>query len=109
MPITRRQRGDVVILDLTGWFDEEDHGLDAIAVDVLATTGKLLLNLSGVTFVDPGSVHRLFRVERLYGPNNGTLKLTSAPADVREVLDLTDVTRVIEIYDTEDKAIKSFA
>ena len=111
MPITHRLRSDVVVLDFVDPLGEGDFKeLHGHAVEVLGgAQGRLVLNLSRTSLTDRKAVDHLGRVAKLYFDNSGKLKLASVSPEARRVLDDDGLTVAVNIYDTEDKAIKSFA
>jgi anti-sigma B factor antagonist len=65
---------------------------------------RLVLDLSGVDFIDSiglglivGLVHRL-------RPHDGSLAVAAPSTQVRHVFDVTQLVRVVALYDTEDAA-----
>jgi len=107
-----RKSGDVAIEDLHGTitFGEGEFGVrDAVRHALDGGAKKILLNFAGVTAIDSSGVGALVG-SHVESQNRGAkLKLEQLPMKVRDVLMMTKLITVFEIYETEDQAIKSFA
>jgi anti-sigma B factor antagonist len=111
MKVTTRVIGDVTILDLKG---KITIGLGDIAlrnaVQEAISSGaqKILINLKDVSTIDSSGVGELVSAYTT-ATNRGTkLKLTSLPDKVADILHITQLITVFDVYDTEDEALKSF-
>ncbi len=100
MPITVTSRDSAVTIALSGEIDH--HGAremmaqltDAIAERLPA---RLVLDLSGVTFMDSSGIAVLLRALRQMRQIGGTLQVTNIPAQARRVLDAAGVGRLITL------------
>jgi anti-sigma B factor antagonist len=106
-----REHGDVTIVDLKGRIIEGESG-DAINETLAGCSRggrkKILLNLSGVKSIDSVGIGEVSQAYITFTSNGGVIKLVNAAPDVREILELTGVTEVIDLHDSEDSAIESF-
>ncbi len=73
------------------------------------TTGKirLLLNLSEVTFIDSSGLGAIISALRRVGVK-GDVKLCCVSDQIMEMLRLTRLDKVLEIFDSEETGIASF-
>jgi anti-anti-sigma factor len=60
----------------------------------------VILDLSGVTLCDSTGLSALIRLHRRAGAAGGQLRLAGVQPQVRRVLEITDLTRLLAIYDT---------
>lgn len=108
MHVEVRAAGDVVIVDLQG---KLTAGLgDQIlrdTVDELLAEGKrkILLNLSGVTFIDSAGVGELVASLRTAKRFGAALKLLSVGEKVHASLFISRLLPVFEIFDDEKSAL----
>ena len=111
MPITHRMQSGVVILELIEPVNDGDFNqLHRHAVDALdGFGGRLVVNLSRTSLVDHMELSNLRQVGVFYYHNGGRPTLAAPSPEARRVLDNEKFSNFFDIYDTEDKAIKSFA
>jgi anti-sigma B factor antagonist len=112
MNVTKRQSGNVTILDLKGkiTIGAGDIALrDSVQEALNAGSTNVLLNLSGVTTIDSSGVGELVSSYTRATGRGAKLKLTNIPAKVTDVLTITQLITVFDVYDTEDEAVASFS
>ena len=76
----------------------------------LVAKGKkqIVLNLAGVTYIDSGGLGTLVGLYTTARNAGGSIKLASLTPRVGDLLQVTKLLTVFDVYDTEDKAIKAF-
>jgi anti-sigma B factor antagonist len=89
-------------------FGEEATELRETLKKLLASTRKLILNLSGVSYIDSGGLGTLVGVYSSARPSGADIKLTGLGQRLRDVLQITKLVTVFEVYDTEQQAIAAF-
>ncbi len=103
---------DITILDCSGkiTLGEETMMLRNTVTDVLQKGArKILFNLSGVTYIDSAGVGELVR-SYVTGQNAGAqIKLLGLTGKLREVLVITKIITIFEVFDNETAAVLSFA
>jgi len=100
MPITVTSRDSALTIALSGEIDH--HGAremmsqldDAIAARLPV---RLVLDMSGVTFMDSSGIAVLLRARQQMKQIGGTLRVTAIPAQARRVLDAAGVGRLITL------------
>lgn len=97
-----------VILRLGGELDM--HTAEAFrraAEDALERHGtyRLVVNLAGVSFIDSSGLGALLGRYRRIAQRQGKLALVAPPENVRAMLELSGVFKVIPVYDSEQKAL----
>jgi len=103
--------GDVTILELRGQLKEDgDIPLPEIVANLVRRgRQRLVLDLGGVTHIDSTGVGlvaaKYLTVRRL----GGDLKLLHLTPRATQLLTITKLSRVFEIFDEEDQAVRSFA
>ena len=69
---------------------------------------NILLDLSGVTTIDSSGIGELVGSYTTVTNRGGKLKLLHLPAKLNELLHVTQLITVFEVYENEDEALKSF-
>jgi anti-sigma B factor antagonist len=111
MKINVRKRDDVTILDLQG---KITIGVGDVAVrnavqDALGNGAtKLVINMKDVTTIDSSGVGELVSSYTTAINRGAKLRLENLPAKVSDILHITQLITVFDVFDTEDEAIKSF-
>ena len=112
MNITIRENNGVTVIDLSGRLTLGD-GPAILREDIrrLLEEGKtrLLLNLAGVTHLDSAGMGLLVGAYATVSRSGGQLKLSNLTSRVKDLLIITKLCTVFEIYDDEASAIASFA
>jgi anti-sigma B factor antagonist len=111
LSISERQAGDVAILDLTGEI-RMGEGSTALRNSIrgLVADGnkKLLLNLGGVTYIDSSGIGELIANYTTASKGGGQLKLLNLTDKVQDLLVITKLLTVFDVYDSETEALGSF-
>jgi len=111
LSIKQRQAGDVAILDLEGEVRIGDSATALrSAIRELVTNGnrKILLNLAGVRYIDSSGIGELIANYTTVGRSGGHLKLLSLTDKVQDLLVITKLLTVFDVYDAEAEALSSF-
>ena len=82
---------------------------EVIANAVNAGKTNILLDLSGVTTIDSSGIGELVGSYTTVTNRGGKLKLLHLPAKLNELLHVTQLITVFEVYESDDEAVKSFA
>lgn len=108
---TNRQADGVTILDLNGRLvlGEATAALRETLQD-LVTRGqkKVLLNLGGVSYIDSSGLGTLVSGFTTLTNQQGQLKLLNLTKKVQDLLQITKLLTVFEVYEDEVAAVKSF-
>ncbi|HTQ80256.1 MAG TPA: STAS domain-containing protein [Thermoanaerobaculia bacterium] len=111
MKLSTRQREGITILDLEGKITIGSGDLELRnAVQQALSDGaqKILVNLAKVTTIDSSGVGELVSSYATATGRGAKLKLVNLPAKVQDVLTITQLITVFDVYDTEDEAVASF-
>ena len=111
MEIAQRQVGDVTVLDVSGKITStESDGRLKEKVTGLVTEGhkKLVLNLSGVSFVDSSGLGETVACYTTAKGKGGEVKLVGAGERIKNLLVMTKLITVFDSHDKLDDAIAAF-
>ncbi len=111
MTVRERQIDDVTVIDVTGRITEEDGAvLLCQTVRQLAQGGrtKLLLNLLDTPYIDSAAMGEIVCGYTTATRLGGVMKLLHARGRVRDLLAVTRLTTVFELFDSEPEAVASF-
>ena len=90
-------------------FGEEAADLRERVKEMLATIRQIVLNLGGVSYIDSGGLGTLVGLYTSARAAGGEIKLANLTQRVRDQLQITKLVTVFEVFDSEEKAIESFA
>lgn len=109
--INQRQAGDVTILDMDGEVRIGDSSTalrGSIRNLVAGGNKKILLNLRGVKYIDSSGIGELIANYTTVGRSGGQLKLLNLTDKVQDLLVITKLLTVFDVYDNEAEALASF-
>jgi len=101
----------VMVVDCSGRlvFGEESASLRDIVKKLLAQSPKVVLNMHDVTHVDSGGLGTLVSLYTTARNAGGAVKLAKLSQRVGDLLQITKLLTIFDVYDDEVKAAKSFA
>lgn len=111
LELNQRQAGDVSILDLSGEVRIGDSSTalrGAIRSLVAGGNNKILLNLAGVKYIDSSGIGELIANYTTVGRGGGQLKLLNLTDKVQDLLVITKLLTVFDVYESESEALSSF-
>ncbi|MBO0720224.1 MAG: STAS domain-containing protein [Blastocatellia bacterium] len=112
MTISERNSGGVTILDVEGkiLLGEGDVQLKRKIDELIERNEKLLLlNLANVPYMDSGGLGEVVRSYTTVKRAGGDLKLVNATKRINDLLTITKLITVFEVFDDEASAVNSFA
>ena len=100
----------VTVVTCTGRivFGDEANALRDNLKKQLMGTKRVVLNLSGVSYIDSGGLGTLVGVYSSARSAGADIKLTGLGQRLRDVLAITKLATVFEVYDSEQQAIAAF-
>ena len=110
--INERRAGDVTVLDLKG---RVRAGGTTVALHKSIRTliqeekTLILLNLSGVTYMDSCGLGELIASHVTLQRKGGAMKLLQLTESLRELMSVTKLLDVFDVHETESEALVSFA
>jgi anti-sigma B factor antagonist len=111
LKLSVRQVGDVAVIDAAGRMTLGEGSSDfRDKVRELATSGRkqILLNLADVNYIDSSGIGELVSSFTTISAAGGSLKLLNLTKRVQDLLQITKLYTVFEIFDDEAAAIRSF-
>jgi anti-sigma B factor antagonist len=110
--LSNRQVGDVTVVDATGriTLGEGASTLRDTMRDLTAKgSKKLLLNLSEVSYIDSSGIGEMVSSFTTVTNHGGQLKLLGLSKRVKDLLQITKLYTVFEVFEDEASAVRSFA
>ena len=107
-----RQVGNVTVLDAAGrlTLGEGASTFRQTIRDLVAQNNKnIVVNLGEVTYIDSSGIGELVSGFTTVANQGGRLKLLSLTKKVQDLLQITKLYTVFDVYDDEAAAVRSFA
>jgi anti-sigma B factor antagonist len=101
----------ITVLECNGRivFGDEAAALREQVKDLVAAGKKqIVLNLGGVTYIDSGGLGTLVGLYTTARNAGGSIKLANLTQRVGDLLQVTKLLTVFDVYDSQEKAIKAF-
>jgi len=110
LSLETRNRGDVMIVHCQGRivYRDEAAALARVVAEILEDSGKVVLDLSGVTSMDSAGIGELAFLHASARAQNADLKCANPSPLVRELLHLTNLNSVLEIHPSVHEALAAF-
>jgi anti-sigma B factor antagonist len=106
-----REVNGIIIIDLSGQVTLGE-ATAAVRAEVRDQTGqgfrKILMNLANVTYIDSAGLGELTASYTSVKNHGGELKLLNLTKRVHDLMQITKLYTVFDVYDDEKKAIASF-
>jgi anti-sigma B factor antagonist len=109
--ISERTAGDVTILDMDGKITIGEGSVALrTAIRRLLEEGKkkILLNLARVGYIDSSGIGELVSSYTAINKDGGQLKLLNLTQKLQDLLTITKLLTVFDVYDSEQEALSSF-
>ncbi len=110
--LTTRQVGDVTVVDAVGRITlGEGASTFRDKIRELASAGhkRLLLNLGEVSYIDSSGIGEMVSGFTTITNQGGVVKLLSLTKRVKDLLQITKLYTVFEVFEDEAEAVRSFA
>ncbi len=110
MKLSTRTVDGILVVDCTGRiiFGEESASLRDTLRDLIPQNKKIILNLSGVNYIDSGGLGTLVALYTSARSSGGSIKLANLTQRVGDLLQVTKLLTVFDVYDSEERALESF-
>ena len=111
LTITERQAGDVTILDMSGKVTIGDGSVALrTVIRRLLQEGKkkVLLYLAGVGYIDSSGIGELVSSFTTTNKEGGQLKLLNLTQKLQDLLAITKLLTVFDVFDNEGEALSSY-
>ncbi len=110
--LTTRQVGDVTVVDAVGRITlGEGASTFRDTIRDLASNGhkKMLLNLAEVSYIDSSGIGEMVSGFTTVTNQGGQVKLLNLTKRVKDLLQITKLYTVFEVFDDEAAAVRSFS
>ena len=103
-------RDDVAVVYLSGaiLFGEESASLRSLVRDLLNQSNQIVLDLKEVSYIDSGGLGTLVALYASARKVGGEIKLSRLGPRANEVLQITKLMTIFDVYDDADAAAASF-
>ena len=111
MKVTTRQVDGVTILDLSGRITLGEGSVtlrDAVHDALAKGSKKILLNLGDISYIDSSGIGELVSAFTSVKNQGGEMKLLNLTKKVHDLLQITKLYTVFDIWDNEARAIGAF-
>jgi len=107
---TARKLGDATIVECSGRLvlGEESARLREMVKGVLATSKSVVLDLAGVTYIDSSGLGTLVGLYSTAQKAGGGIKLAHLSTRARDMLQMTRLLTVFEVYERAEDAAATF-
>jgi anti-sigma B factor antagonist len=111
MTISERQVGTATVLALSGKLTLDDAGQLKGKVTSLLGAGhkQIVLNLGDVSYIDSSGLGEMVSCHTTATRENGAIKLAKLGKRALDLIVITKLNVVFDVYDTEKEALASFA
>jgi anti-sigma B factor antagonist len=112
MKIETRTVGDIRVLDCSGkiTLGEGTMAIRNAVRDILKNNGKkIILNLADVNYIDSSGIGELVSTYTTVAKEGGSLKLLNLTKKIQELLAITKLLTVFQVFENEQKALASFS
>jgi anti-sigma B factor antagonist len=110
LKLTTRTVQGILVVNCDGRivFGEESAMLRDTVKQLLTQTNQLVLNLGGVTYIDSGGLGTLVALYTTAHNAGGAIKLSNLTPRVGDLLQVTKLLTIFEVFGTEEEAVQSF-
>lgn len=100
----------IVVVDCAGRivFGEETAALRDRVKALISENSRVVLNLAEVTYIDSGGLGTLVALYTTARNAGGSIKLARLTQRVGDLLQVTKLLTVFEVYNSEEEAVQSF-
>ncbi|HEV2615604.1 MAG TPA: STAS domain-containing protein [Candidatus Acidoferrales bacterium] len=107
---TARTHGDATIVECSGRLvlGEESANLRKVVKDVLVTCNRIVLDLGDVSYIDSSGLGTLAGLYAAAKNAGGEIKLANLTARLRDLLQMTRLLTVFDVYDGAEAAAAAF-
>jgi anti-sigma B factor antagonist len=106
----RKLHDGIIVVDCAGRliFGDETAALRDQVRSLLGDSARVVLNLADVTYIDSGGLGTLVALYTTARNAGGAVKLARLTQRVDDLLQVTKLLTVFEVYGSEEEAVQSF-
>ena len=108
--ISNRTLEGVLVVDCDGRivFGEESAALRDAVRRFITENSRIVLNLGGVNYIDSGGLGTLVSLYTTARNAGGAIKLANLTQRVGDLLQVTKLVTIFEVFDSDEAAVQSF-
>jgi anti-sigma B factor antagonist len=105
-----RQEGQVSVVDLSGQLTSFEAGGLRDAISGLLKQGRnnIILNVSGLLYLDSSGIGELARNYMTVIKRGGAMKVVGLTSKIEEILKITQLHQIFQEFSDEEAALRSF-
>ncbi|MBI4335348.1 MAG: STAS domain-containing protein [Candidatus Omnitrophica bacterium] len=106
----RKVIGDVTVSSLSGEINiNTSPDLRKVFDDIIGKKAvKVILDLSGVNYIDSSGLATLIEMLRRMKKYEGKLRLCNLSDKIKSLFEITKLTKLFEMFETEQEALQGF-
>jgi anti-sigma B factor antagonist len=110
LKLNTRTIDGITVVDCNGRivFGEESAVLRDTVKKLITENNRIVLNLAGISYIDSGGLGTLVALYTTAHNAGGAIKLANLTPRVGDLLQVTKLVTVFEVFDSEQEAIDSF-
>ena len=110
LELSTRSMDGIAVVDCHGRliFGEESASLRDGVKNLLTFNKQIVLNLAGVNYIDSGGLGTLVALYTTARNSGGAIKLAALTQRVGDLLQVTKLLTVFEVFDTVEEAVASY-
>jgi anti-sigma B factor antagonist len=110
LKVVTQTKDGILVVDCIGRivFCEESSLLRDTVKKAISQNNRIVLNLGEVSYIDSGGLGTLVALRTTAQNAGGTIKLTNLTKRVGDLLQVTKLLTVFDVYNSEAEAIESF-
>lgn len=111
MKLRLREQDDVVVITIEGNILQENVTVFRNRLNDLIDSGKrhLVLNMVGTNYISSLCLAAMIEAKNRLSPLHGDIKIALVNRLIRNLLEITNLTKKIEIHESVESAVASFA
>jgi anti-sigma B factor antagonist len=111
LKLATRNKDGILVVDCSGRivFGEESSLLRDTVKKIISENKRIVLNLGEVSYIDSGGLGTLVSLHTSAQNAGGTIKLANLTKRVGDLLQVTKLLTVFDVYNSEAEAIESFS
>jgi anti-sigma B factor antagonist len=110
LKLSTKTKDGVLVVDCVGRivFGDESMAIRETVKKAIAENNRIVLNLGEISYIDSGGLGTLVGLRTSAQNAGGTIKLTNLTKRVGDLLQVTKLLTVFDVYNSEAEAVESF-
>lgn len=110
LKLTTKTKDGVLVVDCIGRivFGDESMAIRETVKKAISENNRIVLNLGEISYIDSGGLGTLVGLRTSAQNAGGTIKLTNLTKRVGDLLQVTKLLTVFDVYNSEAEAVESF-